>query len=108
MARYCATEGSPKAADLAFHSQFLDEEAEHTFCIVKAVIGCGSSLRPSISSIVPSKHVDLLRHKKVKPEGIGRMHLLLIALGILVEEDHRRVLEILRVCKVLLGASRSL
>ena len=53
------------------------------------------SLRSSIVSVVPSHHINFVGHEKFQPESIWWMHLLLVKLGVRVEENHGWLLQVL-------------
>jgi len=62
---------------------------------VVARVRVWGSLGAAIASIVPSHDVDLIRDKEFQPKGVWCMNLLLIALGIGIEEYDGRVAQII-------------
>ena len=60
-----------------------------------ARVRIGISLRPAIISVVPSHHIYFIGDKKLQPESIWGMHLLLVKLGVRVEENHGGLLQVL-------------
>lgn len=94
MSGHGAAKGSAEAADLAVQTQVLYNELQHRLTVVVARIRVWSSLGAAIASVVPSHDVDLIRDEEFQPKGVGRVNLLLIALGIRIEEYDRRVTKI--------------
>ena len=60
-----------------------------------ARVRIGVSLRSAIIPVVPSHHIYFVGDKKLQPESIWGMHLLLVKLGVGVEENHGGLLQVL-------------
>jgi hypothetical protein len=60
-----------------------------------AWVRVGISLRPAIIPVVPSHYIYFVWDKKLKPESIWGMHLLLVKLGVGVEENHSGLFQVL-------------